>query len=811
LKFAQTIRRIPPRRFHRIGSVVIGLAGLFALSALMAVNASPAPAPAPAPAAHPDPAAVAIDRQFHDHIRPIFSASCYDCHGNGEHKGGLSLDKFTSLAEIQADRGTWQAIQSVVELKMMPPKDEDPLTHEQIHALAGFVDDALDYCDLTAPRDPGRVMLHRLNRNEYIATIRDLLGVDVGDIVRSNFPADDTGYGFDNIADVLSMSPLLAEQYLSTAQTALDRAIVEGNPFARKTIHLDAHAMTATEGYNKPDAWLLDTNGELSKRVRFVTTGDYEFRIRAEGDQAGDEPVKMTLQVDDKLLKTFDVPAVRGTPDTYTLRVNVTGGNRRVAVAFINDFYDPTNPAPTQRDRNLYVRWVDIDGPINSGPFKPGAMQNHIFFTAPSATVTAESAASQILQQFASRAYRRPATDGQVQRLLAVYRKARGDGQSFVSSVKVAMSAVLVSPRFLFRIEPDPGNNTDAVRPLDDYELASRLSYFLWSSMPDDELIRLAAAGTLRDPAVLDAQVRRMLVNPKSHALVDNFVGQWLELRNLDASTPDPKFFPKYDYHLKNDMRTEAQLYFSAILHDNRSLLDLIDSHYTYVNERLAALYGIPGVAGDSFREVELTGTPAEHERGGVMTMAGVLTVTSMPARTSPVKRGKWILSDILGDPPPPPPPNVPTIPARPVPHSKITFHQRLEIHRANISCASCHARMDPLGFSMEHYDAIGVWRDRDGSAPVDATGALPDGQNLDGIYSLKALVMARKDKFVQCLAEKMLTYALGRGLEDYDRPTVHDICLAVEQDHYSAQSLILAIVHSDAFEKHRTGPSGSN
>jgi mono/diheme cytochrome c family protein len=807
LNFSKTIRRFPLRRFHRIGSVVVGTAGLMLMSALLAANASPATAPAD----HPDSAAVAIDRQFHDHIRPILSANCYDCHGNGEHKGGLSLDKYASLADIQADRGTWQAIQSVVELKMMPPKDEDPLPGQQIRALAGFVDDALDYCDLTRPRDPGRVTLHRLNRNEYIATIRDLLGVDVGDIVRSNFPADDTGYGFDNIADVLSMSPLLAEQYLSTAQTALDRAIVEGNPFARKTIHLDAHAMTASEGYNKPDAWLLDTNGELSKRIRFVTTGDYEFRIRAEGDQAGSEPAKMTLQVNDMTLKTFDVRAVRGSPDTYTLRANVTGGNRRVAVAFINDFYDPKNPDPTQRDRNLYVRWVEIDGPINSKPFKPGALQKRIFAIAPSATVTAESAASQILQQFASRAYRRPATDAQVQRLLAVYRRARGDGQSFISSVKVAMSAVLVSPRFLFRIEQDAPADGSAVRPLDDYELASRLSYFLWSSMPDEELIRLAAAGTLHEPAVMDEQVRRMLADAKSHALVDNFVGQWLELRNLDASTPDPNFFPQYDYHLKNDMRTEAQLYFSAILHDNRSLLDLIDSHYTYVNQRLATLYGIPGVTGNNFREVDLTGTPAEHQRGGVMTMAGVLTVTSMPARTSPVKRGKWILSDILGDPPPPPPPNVPTIPARPVAHSTITFHQRLEIHRANISCASCHARMDPLGFSMEHYDAIGAWRDRDGSAPVDATGALPDGQNLDGVDSLKALVLARKDKFVQCLSEKMLTYALGRGLEDYDRPTVHDICQSVERDRYSAQSLILAIVHSDAFEKRRTGPSSNN
>ncbi|HEX4125876.1 MAG TPA: DUF1592 domain-containing protein, partial [Tepidisphaeraceae bacterium] len=626
MNFHRSIRWSPPRLAR-----VIGLGLLCALAAgflfFSRLLAAPAPAPAADPATAADPAAASINHQFTNRIRPFLESHCYDCHGNGEHKGGLSLDKFSTLANIQSDRPTWQAIQSVVELKMMPPKTEDdPLSATQIHGLAGFVDDALDYCDLTGPRDPGRVALHRLNRTEYTNTIRDLLGVDISDIVHTNFPADDTGYGFDNIADVLSMSPMLAEQYLSAAQTALDRAIVEGNPYPRKTFRVNARDMIASGGSSEADAWALYTNGELHKSVNFPTAADYEFRIRAEGDQAGDEPVKMTLQIDDKIFKTFEVTAVRGKPDTYAVRANVTGGNRDVAVAFINDFYDPQNPDPARRDRNLYVRWIDIDGPINPGPSKPTAMQKRIFFTAPGSTLAGESAAAQILQRFAARAYRRPATDAQVQRLVALYGKMRSQGQSFVSSVKVAMAAVLVSPRFLFRVEQDPPAPSDgasAVHPLDDYELATRLSYFLWSSMPDDALEQLAAAGMLHQPGILDAQVRRMLADPKSKALVDNFVGQWLELRNLNLADPDPKFYPNFDYRLKKDMRTEAQLYFAAILHDNRSLLDLIDSHYTFVNARLAALYGIPGVTGDAFRRVDLTGTPAEHQRGGVITMAG--------------------------------------------------------------------------------------------------------------------------------------------------------------------------------------------
>jgi hypothetical protein len=771
---------------------------------------APLPVAAVAPAVRVDPAAAAIEQRFATQIKPLLSKYCYECHGNGEHEGNLRLDRYTSLGAIQADSKIWRSVQNLVQLGMMPQDEKLKPAPAEVTTLAKFINDAIGYVDVSAPRDPGRVMLHRLNRNEYNNTIRDLLGIDISNNKPAkDFPADDTGYGFDNIADVLSVSPLLAEKYLAAAENVLDKAIESPSSRDRKVVKIMPNQMEGTVGQPEDGGWDLYSNGEVFVDRQFGATADYEIRIRAEADQGGNEPARMTVKLDGADVRTFDVTALRGKPETYQLRLKIAGGKHHLAAAFINDFYDPNLPDAKHRDRNLYVGSITVDGPINAPPgddaLAMSENQRRIFFTLPGNGVSEDVAARAILNRFASRAFRRPASEEETQRLVKLFKQIRGEGEPFVSSIKVALTAVLVSPHFLFRIELDPAanpDNTPLIRTLNDYELATRLSYFLWSSMPDDVL--LANTGKLHDPQVLDAQVRRMVADKKSDALIKNFVGQWLELRNLDNVTPSPKRFPDFNGDLAHAMRREGEMFFGSILRDDRNLTDLLNANYTFLNERLARLYGIPGVSGNDMRRVDL---PADSHRGGVLTMAGVLTVTSMPSRTSPVKRGKWILEELLDDAPPPPPPGVPVLPGKAPEGSTLTFRQRLERHRADVTCAGCHARMDPLGFAMDHYNGIGAWRERDGPFAIDATGKLPSGEKVNGADELKRLLLERKNDFIHCLAEKMLTYALGRGLEDYDRATVYDICQSVEKSDDKSSSLILAIVKSDAFQKRRIGP----
>ncbi len=403
-----------------------------------------------------------------------------------------------------------------------------------------------------------------------------------------------------------------------------------------------------------------------------------------------------------------------------------------------------------------------------------------------------------ITASFLERAFRRPVSDAEVEKYLGLYKQARREGGSFNDGIALALEGALVSPDFLFRIEKDPGTVEDgAAYPVNDFELASRLSYFLWSSMPDEELERCARNHTLRNPEVLEAEVHRMLRDAKSEALVDNFGGQWLQFRALESAQPDRDKFPQFDEYLRMSMRKETEMFFSAIVHEDRSVLDFLDGNYTYVNQRLAELYGIPGVVGPEFRRVDLTGNA---ERGGVLGQASVLTVSSYATRTSPVIRGKWILENILNDPVPPPPPNVPNLDVAEV-GTSVSLRQQLEKHRANAVCATCHSRMDPLGFGLENYNAIGVWRTKDGKFPIDASGVLPNGRKFDGPEGLKAVLLSDREAFARCMAEKMLTYALGRGVEDYDRPTVNGIVKQMAAHDYKFSSLVLGIVNSVPFQ----------
>jgi hypothetical protein len=446
------------------------------------------------------------------------------------------------------------------------------------------------------------------------------------------------------------------------------------------------------------------------------------------------------------------------------------------------------------------------------GPYDPHARpltESHqrIFLCGHAPGQHGPECARRIVAALARRAYRRPVGDAEVEKLARFVNLAQQNGDSFEQGVRIALEAILVSPHFLFRIENDPDpNGAAAAHRIDDYELAARLSYFLWSSMPDEELFRLAGERKLHRPEALRAQVHRMLLDKRSVALVDNFAGQWLELRNLDSVKPDPDRFPNFDEELRKAMREETRLFFEAVIHEDRSILDFIDGKYTFLNERLAKHYGIPGVVGPEFRRVALTG----DERSGVLTQASVLTVSSYPTRTSPVLRGKWILENILNDPPPPPPPGVANLKEEAI-GTTMSLRQQLEQHRANPACAACHTRMDPLGFGLENYDAVGQWRTQDGKFAIDAAGTLPGGRSFHGPGELKGILRADRDAFARCLTEKLLTYALGRGLERYDRPAVNLIEQRLAASDYRFSRLVLEIVESLPFGmRHGEAPDGA-
>jgi mono/diheme cytochrome c family protein len=765
---------------------------LLALAGGLLAVGGPSVTAQPAPAGQPP---VPLERRYITQVAPLLGQYCFACHGNGKSKGDVSLDKFVTFASVQADKKTWSKVAEMVREGEMPPSKKPQPTPAEREFLNNFLEELIEG-DCTGPRDPGHLTIHRLNRAEYNNTIRDLVGVDFRPA--AEFPADDTGYGFDNMADVLTMSPLLMEKYLNAAEQVMDKAIVSENPAKKKIVRISGTSMDATASNSGGN---LMVNGECFKMFSFPADGEYEFRIRASQDPFGDEPARMTFKIDQKEIKTFEVKALRGLSTFYKVRLPVSAGKRRIAAAYINNAKDETNPDRRKRgDRNLYVELIEVEGPFNAVPPPPPESHRRLLFVTPSAQVSEESAARQVLTRFAGKAFRRPATVAEVNRLMKVFAVGKQDGQTFEQAIKLPLTAVLVSPHFLYRIELDP-INSDAIHPITDYELATRLSYFLWSSMPDDELMKLAEAKKLHEPAVLDAQVKRMLADAKADQFYTNFPGQWLELRNLDEVNPSQRLFPNFNGQLRRAMRREAELFFANIAQEDRSILELLSADYTFVNSTLAKLYGIPGVNGANFVRVPL---PPNLHRGGVLTMAGVLTVTSMPARTSPVKRGKWVLEELLGTPPPPPPPDVPALKERNNDGRNLTFRQRLEEHRANPICASCHERMDPLGFSLENFDAIGAWREKEGSIPVDATGMLPNGQSLAGADDLRRVLVERKKDFVRALTEKMLMYALGRGIEPSDRCTVKDICANVEKGNYRFSALVQGIVKSDAFLKRR-------
>jgi len=741
------------------------------------------------------------DAAYQKQVRPLLKRYCFECHGADDSMGELRLDRFDDLAAVRNGRKTWERVLGMLSSDAMPPADaESSPTKEERAALVGWIDSALFDIDCSTGRDPGRVTIRRLNRNEYNNTIHDLVGVDFQPA--DDFPSDDVGSGFDNIGDVLSLPPLLLEKYMSAAEKIAEAAIIVFDPNQPLVQRFRGDDLKTTGSATKTDYgfYKMNSTGSVFAEAQFHQEEEYTFRIEAAADQAGPDPARVELRVGETVLKVFDTKG-RRRPRVYETKAVVPAGPKRVSAAFINDYYRPDAEDPKERDRNLAVRYLEVESTSAPTLVDYPPMHRRIIFCRPDEENSPGECAHRIMRRFADRAFRRPIDEGELDRLVNLVETVLEQGEPFERGIQVGVQAVLVSPQFLFRVERDESPDDPLQRhAVADYELASRLSYFLWSSMPDAELFSIAAQGQLHREDVLQQQVRRMLADPRSEALVENFGGQWLNLRNLAELTPDPKQFADFNDQLRSDMRRETELVFGAVMREDRSILDVLDADFTFINERLAKHYGIDGVEGEQFRRVSLEGLP----RAGVLTHASILTLTSNPTRTSPVKRGKWIMENILGAAPPPPPPGVPELEETKEAAENASLRERLLVHREDPGCASCHDQMDALGFGFENFDPVGRWRDKDGEFAIDSSGTLPSGETFNGAVELVRILKRRESEIAESVVRKMLTYALGRGLEYYDRCAVDAITTALGENGYRFSVLVNEIAGSEPFRMRR-------
>jgi mono/diheme cytochrome c family protein len=811
-----------------------------------------------------DERSVADARTFKQTIRPLLVKHCVRCHGEKKQEAELRLDRLGPdlIAEKTAD--VWHELMNRVNLGEMPPKGQPRLAQAELIGLSEWTTGELQRVKTASQQLNGQVVMRRLNRSEYTNTIRNLVGINYE--ASKEFPADPSAYGFDNIGSALSVSPLQMEKYLRAARRVIDLAIASGDQPKRERWRFQAERRSKEDrGYyfendakfgnlgttpNKQRgryiAWTLGggldefrTKGfehlrpvdktefrtHVLRAIKFSyrQPGEYIIRVRAFGHYPRRKmsehylygPPRLNVTSNGVRVATEDVTATADAPRVYETRFFTDAVTTTV---FVRNRYEfsanligmdlgkrvnirsPEFPMPY-----LAIDWYEIDGPVYDS--WPPLSHTRILF--PSKNRKNENVyAREVLEAFASRAFRRPARKEEVDALVAGFSRARPNKANFVEAIKVSLVAVLCSPRFLFLSEPQPAKENKA-RPLDDHEFASRLSYFLWSSMPDEELLALASAGKLKNDAVLETQITRMLKDSRSQALVENFTGQWLGLRKLGEVVPDDRRFPRYGEHLEESMADEARGFFAEILHNDLSVLNFIDSDFAMLNERLARFYEIKGVKGDRFRKVPLK---PEHHRGGLLTQASMLTTTSNGTRTSPVKRGIWILENMLADPPPPPPPDAGEIPPPKTPGPRqATVRQRLAIHRSVPAYAACHAKIDPLGFALEHYDASGLYRTKESSRShlnphpqdpdVDARGELPDGRKFTGVEELKRLLLKEEDKFLDCLSKKLFVYAVGRGLTYTDRDTIEQLRESLKSDNYHLRGLITNIVKTKAFQ----------
>ncbi|MBK8266172.1 MAG: DUF1592 domain-containing protein [Nannocystis sp.] len=644
-------------------------------------------------------------------------------------------------------------------------------------------------------QDPGRVTLHRLNRVEYNNTVRDLLWTTK--TPADDFPADDVSLGLDNIADVLSLSPLQVELYERAAEALIEEAmqvaVLEPTVWKREAEGPD---VTPSLGAAAGEFWNLWSNGTVTTTITIADPGEYRFESRLYGQQAGDALPHAILHIDGKAVASYDVDAINTGPKIYAVDLTLAAGAHTFAVEFTNDFYDPDN----MKDRNLLVDWLQVSGPLDAAG-EPNKQRERIMICDPQ-QIGEEACARQIFERFGRRALRRPLSEGELDRLLLLFAEAKMNGEGFDDGIKLGLRALLTSPHFIFRVELDPAPQDLTPHPLSDFELATRLSYFLWSSMPDDELLDLAASGELSAPGVLEGQALRLLADPRASALVDNFAGQWFLIRAIQDAFHDEQVFPTWTPELRAAMAEEMRLFTGTFFAGDRDMIELLTAKQTFVNGALAAHYGIDGVQGEGFVEADLSGVP----RQGILTQAGLLSVLAHADHTSVVKRGKWLMQSVLCMTPPPPPDGL-EIPPLPDPPPGATQREIFELHRADPICASCHVIMDPLGFSLEHYDAIGAYRLFDNGGDVDASGNLPSGATFNNALEMADLLADEPD-FAQCMVQKTFIYALGRNLSPVDPPYLDEIITQFEKGDRHFTALVLALVTSDAFRMRRGDPS---
>ena len=756
--------------------------------------------------------------------RAVLQEYCFGCHNERRMVGDLALDVL-DMAHVAERSDVWEQVVRKLRTGAMPPAGRPQPGKALSNDVATWLEAELDRAAVEHP-DPGRPTLHRLNRSEYRNAVRDLLAVDI-DV--SLLPADNAAYGFDNNADALTLSSALTGRYLGAAakisQLALTR--LRGTP-APETFFVPTDR---NQGTRINDDMPFGSRGGTAFRYYFPADGEYLFEMRpkesgADGGFEGvtDEPHQLDVSIDGRRVWSGTVQRPEGLRgderiarilESMRFYVPVKAGSHLVQVyfaaktsAYAEDLFDPDLRRPPYRAANgePVVSTVTITGPrpdadAASDWSGDSPSRRRLFVCTPASAAVEEAAicAKTILSTLARRAYRRPVTDADLEVPLALYREGASSG-GFESGIELAVRGILVSPNFLFRFEDQPSS----VAPKTPYriselELASRLSFFLWSSIPDDELVDLAVQGTLYDPAVLQEQVRRMLADPRSQALVDNFAGQWLHIRNVEGFRPSPELLFHFDDNLRVAFERETKMFFESIIHENRSVLDLLDADYTFLNERLAKHYDIAGVYGERFRRVVL---PANSVRRGLLGQGSILTGTSRPNRTSPVIRGKWILENLLGAPPPPPPPDVPDLEDERDPRKVLPIREQMAEHRANPVCASCHAQMDQLGFALENFDAIGEWREIYTSGlPIDASAEFPDGTTFDGPAELRQLLLDQSESFLTTVTDRLLTYALGRGLEATDAPYVRQIKREAADENYAFAALIQGIVTSTPFQ----------
>ncbi len=740
-------------------------------------------------------AAIAQEPQKRDayqsRVAPLLERFCVDCHSTDNSEAGIVLDRFDDQAAAIKDGRTWLRVRDTLEGRIMPPADSPQPSSEEFEAIKGWIENDFLAAQCGQQTSSPPVAIRRLNRQEYNNTIRDLLGVDLR--LADAFPPDEIGFGFDNVGSSLNISPIHVEKYLDAAEIALDKAIVlpdaEDFPpvelIGLTTYPLPANKPVEFEHGLKPGRYLADFSlvrvgiAESVPTPRLVI-GLGRDRRALEAVRVQDETVLyrywLNVAEGDDLVFVALAPGEAERGKTKEIAANVSGDQRY------------------EGDRGLHVDSMVVRGPVVlEAEQRPASHRKIVFRTPDFGDQSRLDCAREVITRFADRAFRRPALPDDVERVLEIFRLVNDRGESFERGIQIALATVLASPQFLFLLEPE---ETIEDRPLTDYELASRLSYFLWSSLPDEELFLEAREGTLR--ANLRKQVVRLIADPRSDEFVKNFAGQWLQLRKLAVVTPDKDLFPGFDDTLRQSMRQETEEYFGHILRENRSVLELLDSDYTFVNEPLARHYGIEGVAGDQFRKVAL----ADRRRGGVLTQASVLTLTSNPNRTSPVKRGQWILQQILGTPPPPPPPDIPKLDDSPKSAETASLRERMEAHRSDPKCASCHLQMDSLGFALENYDAVGRWRSMDGQFPIDPAGELIGRRKFADVRELKGLLNSSSaKKFSKTLVENMLTYGLGRGLEPFDYCTVEEIRKQLAANDYRIGQVVFGIVESRSFQ----------